>query len=82
MNDNEFVFVPFNEILKGTTLIRVIEHFKKNVGPKFVVKKIVERELKPEDVYENAKEMMVIGYDFCIPITEYDCRKIGTGKKG
>ena len=44
--------MPFDEILKGTTIIRVINHFKSLVNSSFVVKKVVERFIKPEEVYE------------------------------
>jgi len=83
MKTGEFVVIPFtNSILRGTTLIRVMEHLNGLASKSGLVKAVQERNLKPEDVYENAEEMMIIGYDMCVPILEYDNRKIGNGKRG
>lgn len=56
-----------------------MQHLSGIAGAKGLVNSVVERNLKPEDVYENAVEMMVVGYDMCVPILEYDNRKIGDG---
>eukprot|EP01017_Pseudomicrothorax_dubius_P034371 TRINITY_DN4701_c0_g2_i5.p1 TRINITY_DN4701_c0_g2~~TRINITY_DN4701_c0_g2_i5.p1 ORF type:complete len:338 (+),score=81.40 TRINITY_DN4701_c0_g2_i5:39-1052(+) len=81
-DNDEFVVPNWETILKGTTADILIQLIQEKLVPAGLVKNVVFRNIRPEEVYQKAKEMIVIGYDNITPIIEYDGRKVGNGAKG
>lgn len=81
--DNGDVVTPrWDDILRGTTAFRVLELIEQHMISTGKVKKIIYRDIRPEEVYEHAREMVICTYDMIVPVLEFDGRKIGDGKKG
>lgn len=74
--NNDFVIPPLEKTLKGTTLMECIKFIETNLIKNGKINSVIQRNLKPSEVYENAKEMMFIGGDFIIPIGTLDDRVI------
>jgi branched-chain amino acid aminotransferase len=79
--ENELVRPRLNQILKGTTMMRVL-HLAEDLVRQKQITKIVEKDLYEKDLF-SAKEAMMIGTTLdVLPVTEYEGQKIGTGKPG
>lgn len=81
-NDNEFLTIPFDNILAGTTLARVIDYTESTLIKEGIIKSIHYRNFTRKEVFETAKELFIMGGDLIIPITELDDHVIADGKRG
>eukprot|EP01016_Furgasonia_blochmanni_P054925 TRINITY_DN9110_c0_g1_i1.p1 TRINITY_DN9110_c0_g1~~TRINITY_DN9110_c0_g1_i1.p1 ORF type:complete len:423 (+),score=28.22 TRINITY_DN9110_c0_g1_i1:267-1535(+) len=82
LRDGSFVTPPFDKILAGWTVSTALKHAQEVLVPKGLLKKAEFRLIKPEEVYEEAVEMMVLGGDTVLPVLEFDGRRIGDGRRG
>ena len=79
--DNAFLVPGFERILKGTTLIRMME-LAEGLVQSGELSEVRHTGLKPEDALQ-AKEMLIFGTTASVlPAVQYDGRPIGTGKPG
>ncbi|MCF8038270.1 MAG: aminotransferase class IV [Desulfohalobiaceae bacterium] len=79
--ENEFLVPGFDRILRGTTLVRIMDLARELVD-QGELKGIRQTGLKPEDAYQ-AREMLIFGTTTgVLPAVLYDGRTIGTGKPG
>ena len=79
--DNEFLIPGFERILKGTTMIRMME-LAQGLVQTGELAGVRQTGLKPEDAHQ-AREMLIFGTTASVlPAVEYDGRPIGTGKPG
>ena len=79
--DDEFLIPGFERILKGTTLIRMME-LAEGLVQTGELSGVRQTGLRPEDAI-RAKEMLIFGTTASVlPVVEYDGRPIGTGKPG
>lgn len=78
---NELVRPPLKQILKGTTMMRVL-HLAQDLVHQKRLHGITEKSLHEKDIL-SAKEVMMIGTTLdVLPVTEYEGKKIGDGKVG
>ncbi|MCF8106217.1 MAG: aminotransferase class IV [Desulfohalobiaceae bacterium] len=79
--ENEFLVPGFDRILRGTTLVRIMDLARRLVD-QGELKGIRQTGLRPEDAYQ-AREMLIFGTTTgVLPAVMYDGRTIGTGKPG
>ncbi len=77
--ENEFLIPGFERILKGTTMIRMME-LAGGLVQAGELSGVRQTGLKPEDAYQ-AREMLIFGTTASVlPAVQYDGRPIGTGK--
>lgn len=74
--NGDFVIPKLTKTLRGTTLIECLQFIEKKLIREGKIKRILEKDLKPEDVYENATEMMRIGGNKVSSIRRFDGRLI------
>jgi len=78
---NELCRPHLRRILKGTTMIRTFE-LADQLVKSGEIKAVVEKNISEKEISE-AKELMVIGTTWdVLPVTEYESKKIGSGKSG
>ncbi|MFW6054383.1 MAG: aminotransferase class IV [Thermodesulfobacteriota bacterium] len=79
--ENEFLVPGFGRILRGTTLVRIMD-LARGLVDQGELKGIRQTGLRPEDAYQ-AREMLILGTTTgVLPAVMYDGRTIGTGKPG
>lgn len=80
--DQRFVTPKFDQILRGTT-IRKVMGFAEQLVSEGVLKAVLQEDLKVEDVKKNVVEAFLTGGDTHVkPITHWDGEVIGTGHVG
>jgi len=78
---NELVRPPLKQILRGTTMMRVL-HLAKDLVAQKQLHGISEKLLTEKDIL-SAKEVMMVGTTLdVLPVTEFEGQKIGEGKAG
>jgi hypothetical protein len=50
--------------------------------PEGYIKRVVRREIKVEEAQAQAKEVMFLGGEECVPVLEWDGKPVGDQKKG
>lgn len=72
----------FDRMLKGVTLIRMMELANERPELRSLIKGVQQGPIRIQDVLK-AKEAMFLGTTLdCLPVTKYDGHKIGTGARG
>ena len=90
LNNGDFVVPPFERILPGTTAIKIMDYIENEVLGRDsshlieegYIKQVVRREIKIEEAKAEAKEVMFLGGEECVPVMEWDGEPVGQGKKG
>lgn len=78
---NELVRPPLRQILRGTTMMRVL-HLAEDLVHQKQLARVTEKLLHEKDILA-AKEVMMVGTTLdVLPVTEYEGQKIGEGKAG
>ncbi len=79
--DEKFLTPSFNNILRGTTILRAID-FAKEMVAEGILKGAKTCDLYPKDL-EGAKEILVFGTTMdVLPITNFEGKDVGDGKPG
>ena len=88
LKNGDFVIPSFDRILSGTTAIKILSFLENEVIPKQItfsegtsIKRVVRRDIKLTEIFENAAEVMILGGEQCTPVLEWDSIKI-SDKKG
>lgn len=76
--NGDFVTPSFDRTLRGTTLIECMNFIREKLVPSGRVRRIVQRDVTLQEIYENAVEMMEIGGNIILPIGTFDDRVIST----
>eukprot|EP00357_Protocruzia_adherens_P034329 CAMPEP_0114996324 /NCGR_PEP_ID=MMETSP0216-20121206/14239_1 /TAXON_ID=223996 /ORGANISM="Protocruzia adherens, Strain Boccale" /LENGTH=329 /DNA_ID=CAMNT_0002360499 /DNA_START=117 /DNA_END=1106 /DNA_ORIENTATION=+ len=79
--EGEFLVPPFTKTLAGTTVIKAMKYLCEEEEGKKLVSTVHHANIHRDDAY-NAKEVMIIGGDKCVPVTHLDNVQIGTGERG
>lgn len=74
--NGDFVIPKLTKILRGTTLIECMQFIEKKLIKEGKIKRIVQKDLKPEDIYENAVEMLRIGGNKITVVRRFNGRLI------
>jgi len=72
LKDNSFCVPPFDKTIQGTTVMRLFEYVNKELINKNLITRISREYLTLEQVREKAKEALIMGGDFVIPILKID----------
>jgi len=80
----EFVVVPPEHIIAGTTLKKVVENYVKPIliQEKNLIEKVVTRYFTVEEVLQEAGEFISFGGDKVLPILSINNQKVGNGERG
>lgn len=70
--NGDFVIPKLEKILKGTTLMECLNYIQENLIKTGQIKQIVQMDIRPSDVYKEAKEMIVLGGNAIYPVKKYD----------
>ena len=71
-NNKDFVIPKWEKVLKGSTLSECLTFVSKKLIPEGIISKIVQKDMKPKDIYGNIDEMIVFGGGKVIAIGEFD----------
>ncbi|MGZ3804878.1 MAG: aminotransferase class IV [Pseudobdellovibrionaceae bacterium] len=78
---NELVRPKLKQILKGTTMMRVL-HLAEDLVKQKQISRILEQDLYEKDLL-SAREVMMVGTTLdVLPVTRYEDKKIGEGRPG
>lgn len=80
----EFIVVPQDHIISGTTLKKVVENFVKPIliSNGMQISQIVTRYFTVDEVIEQGSEFISFGGDKVLPILSINSKSINEGKKG
>ena len=76
LKSNELLIPPFDNTLVGTTTLRLIEYAEDVLIPKGIIKGILREKIKVDKAKEEAKEVMLLGGNACVPILKWDKKQI------
>ncbi len=85
LKNGDFIVPPFDRIIPGTTAPKIFDYIEKEVVPKGLlppeyIKRVVRRDILVSEAQAEAQEVMFLGGEDCVPVTEWDGIPIGQGK--
>ena len=69
---------PFEHTLAGTTALRLLEYAKDVLIPKGIVSEVIRENIKVNKAKNEAKEVMLLGGNTCVPVLKWDSKIISS----